>query len=133
MKYLNNKFIILIFLIVIFNCFSIFSKYDLKIFTNKKPPLNHFENDLLVFKYKYTYPNIKTVGFYTDADEERRIYFLYELQDAIMPIYIEDSINHDYILCLSDSNACKTFAENENLETEGIYNKIFLFKRKDKK
>jgi len=133
MKCSDNKFIIFISLIVLLNIFFIFSKYDLKIFTRSKPPLNMFDYDLRSFKHNYPYSKIKIIGFYTDVKDVQRIHVLYELQDSIMPIFIEDNINHDYVLCFSDSNACENFAKNENMKIEGVYNKIILCKRKDKK
>lgn len=132
MKCLNNKFIILVSIIALFNSFFILLKYDFKIFTRQKLPLNMFDEVLKDFKYNYS-KKIRTIGFYTDAKGDYRIHMLYELQDSVIPIFIDDSIKHEYVLCFSDFNGCEVFAKEHNMEFEGRYNRVILCKRKGKK
>ena len=124
MKCLNNKFVIIVFFIVLFNAFFMFSKYNLNNFVYRKIPYNMYDSYLMEFKYKYNdfTREIRTVGFYTDVTGEHRYHVLFELQD---------SIDYDYVFCFSYSNGCENFAKNENMEIKDIYNHIVFCKRKD--
>ena len=89
------SFIVLISIFQILSCFKDFIIYS-AIPSGEIDSLKSFTSE---------FPNIKQIGFYSDIEFPPEV--MYRIQNTIIPVIVDDSINYNEIFCYSENFICQ--------------------------
>ena len=82
----------------------------------------------LLKNFTTEFPDIKNPGFYTDEEDAANV--LFRIQNTVMPVFVSNESNYNYVFCYSRNFACQEFLLNGNAILLRKYSQyLFLFQK----